>query len=326
MTNGPMQVFPEIASVPPAKPGDHASGFDHVQGFLERFGYLSPREYRAGELDSATSAALWEYQQFNSLPVTGQFDEATRGHMTQSRCGMPDIAPGVAFATTCRWDRADLTYVLDTGTADVAAQTEWDAIRAAFRTWQALGILTFREVRLGQNPDIHVDWRPADDQDYNMVGGVLAHADYPPSCGVVTNNLPKPVHFDDSENTWAIGAVAGAFDVETIALHEIDHIVGLAHSIVPGAVMAATVAANFTRRALSQDDIDGFNALYAEVPHVLELSSTVAASRVRAARLVPAFTGAGGPGAWVWRQSPNAGTIVDPGSTVSMQLRTGPIP
>ena len=78
------------------------------------------------------------------------------------------------------------------------------------------------------------------------------------------DRLPKPVHFDDSEHVWSVGAVSGAYDIETVALHEIGHIVGLAHSSVSGAVMAPTVSSNFTKRALTQDDIDGFLELYPE--------------------------------------------------------------
>ena len=95
-----------------------------------------------------------------------------------------------------------------------------------------------------------------------MVGGVLAHADFPPGCSVVTNSLPKPVHFDDTEHTWNIGAAPNTFDVETVALHELGHILGLAHSNVAGSVMFPTVSSNFTKRALTQDDIDGVRSLY----------------------------------------------------------------
>jgi hypothetical protein len=326
MADTQVRAFREIAAVPAAAVGERVAGFEHVQAFLQRFGYLTPGAVTAGALDAATSAALAKYQQFNALPVTGQFDAATRDAMTRPRCALPDSVRGMKFATTCRWNRADLTYALDTGTNDVAGQAEWDAIRAAFRTWQALQVLTFREVGLTQNPDIRVGWRPANDPDLSMVGGTLAHADFPPACSIVTNTLPKPVHFDDTEHTWAVGAVLNAFDIETVALHEIGHIVGLAHSSVPGAVMQAAVAANFARRVLTQDDIDGFNALYAKVPDVRELRQALAASQVRAARLVPRFTGMNGPQAWVWQQSPRADAIVAPQSTVTLQLRTGPIP
>ena len=95
-----------------------------------------------------------------------------------------------------------------------------------------------------------------------MVGGVLAHADFPPACGVITNTLPKPVHFDDSEHQWVLGAVAGGFDVETVGLHELGHILGLQHSDVAGSVMFPSVSSNSTKRALTADDLGGIRELY----------------------------------------------------------------
>jgi hypothetical protein len=313
--------FPDIASIPSTEKDKNPPGFDRVTHFLQRFGYLPPDEYTDRGLDRTASQALEAFQEFYSLPVTGQFDDLTRDAMTLPRCGLPDVPRTAAFATACRWTRPDLAFVLDTGTADVAGQAEWDAVRAAFNTWQALGIVTFREVRLNQNPDIFFDWRPADDLDLNMAGGILAHADFPPGCSVVTNDLPKPIHFDDSEHTWAIGAVSDAFDIETVALHEIGHIIGLAHSSVAGAVMQPFVTPNSTLRTLTQDDINGFNALYAKVPNVVGDMRVDATKLVRAAHLMSRFIPAGGHGGLeVTSQSPAGGTVVAPSSVVTMYL------
>jgi hypothetical protein len=62
------------------------------------------------------------------------------------------------------------------------------------------------------------------------------------------------------------------------------------------------------------------------VPFVEELRETAAAARIRAVGLQPRSTGASGQQAWVFSQSPKGGTRVPPGSTVTLQLRTGPIP
>ncbi|HKF88635.1 MAG TPA: M64 family metallopeptidase [Propionibacteriaceae bacterium] len=63
-----------------------------------------------------------------------------------------------------------------------------------------------------------------------------------------------------------------------------------------------------------------------EVPDVRELGASVAANRILGAGLKPIFTGSTGPGAWVWHQSPRGGAVVASGSTVTLQLRTGPRP
>ena len=143
---------------------------------------------------------------------------------------------------------------------------EFDAVRTAFGTWSAAAPVTFTEVGGGtQHPDVMIGWRPAEDPDVSMVGNVHAHAAYPPSCS--GPDLPKPIHFDETETTWAIGAVRGAIDVETVALHEIGHILGLGHSSVPGTVMASGTAPNSTERVLADDDLAGIRQLYP--PHRL---------------------------------------------------------
>jgi hypothetical protein len=251
---------PAIAKVALAKAGEHKPGIENLQNFLVRFGYLESGAYEADELDPETSAAVEKYQQFNALKPTGDFDKQTRDLMTEGRCAFPDVSNGIAFATTCSWSKWSLTYAFETGTADCVG--EFEAVRRAFRTWAAVIPLTFTEVALTASPDIFIDWRPANDLDLSMVGNTLAHADFPPGCSVVTNSLPKPVHFDDSEHTWCVGAVAGQFDVETVALHELGHIIGLAHSSVAGSVMFPSVSSGTTKRVLTADDADGSRALY----------------------------------------------------------------
>ncbi|WP_125810458.1 PASTA domain-containing protein [Actinoplanes sp. ATCC 53533] len=62
------------------------------------------------------------------------------------------------------------------------------------------------------------------------------------------------------------------------------------------------------------------------VPHVRELPRPQADQAVRAAGLVPVFTGSTSSSAWVASQSPAGGTNVVAESTVSMTMQTGPIP
>jgi hypothetical protein len=60
------------------------------------------------------------------------------------------------------------------------------------------------------------------------------------------------------------------------------------------------------------------------VPNVLELAPPAASQRVQAAGLVAKFTGTNNSTSWVFSQSPTAGHVVDAGSTVTMNLHTGP--
>jgi len=266
--------FPEIAAVSAAAPGEEHPGLTAVQQFLQRFGYLGTQQFEPGKLDDQTSDALAKFQSFHGIEATGEFDEQTKDQMTEPRCAHPDMASGIAFSTQCAWNKTTLGFAFDVTTTDVAGTGPFDAIRSAFATWASVVGFTFNEVAASASPDILIGWRPANDPDLSMVGGTLAHADFPPGCSVVTNSLPKPVHFDDSEHTWAVGASTAAFDIETVAVHELGHILGLAHSAVPGAVMSPTVAPNFTLRALTADDTSGIQSLYPGVTPVTPKPAT----------------------------------------------------
>ena len=257
-----VEPFAAIKAAPSLSRGEEDPGFGVVQDFLQRFGYLNGGSFSEARLDDPTAEALARYQEYYGLPETGVLDEPTRERMMTHRCGMPDLDNGVAFSTRCAWEHPNLTFAFEDGTNDVAGNAELQAVRNAFGTWAAAVPLVFTETGATQNPDNTIDWRPAIDPDHSMVGGVLAHADFPPGCAVVTNSLPKPVHFDDSEHLWAVGAVAGGFDVETVALHELGHILGLQHTNVAGSVMFPSVSANTTKRALTADDLGGIRQLY----------------------------------------------------------------
>ena len=111
---------------------------------------------------------------------------------------------------------------------------------------------------------MEVRWQPANDPDHDMVGGIVAHADWPGKCAVVTHELPKPLHFDVTGHAWAVEETTGAYDIETIALHEIGHLLGLRHSTVRGSVMFATANAGFSRRELQEDDEAAIKDVYAK--------------------------------------------------------------
>ena len=258
------QHYSPILKVKLTRKNATSEGLSHVQEYLVRFGYLKHNSYTGDRLDDATSEALSKFQERFRLERTGLFDENTRNQMGVSRCGLPDMRSGIEFSTKCCWNRRNLTFAFNNGTNDISGTGEFQAVRNAFQTWAAVIPFTFTEVNANQNPDVLIDWRPANDPDQSMVGGVIAHSDFPPGCSVIVpqNTLPLPLHFDDSENTWVTGAVVGALDVASVALHEIGHILGLQHSTVPGAVMWPSISSNAVLQVLTQDDINGVQSCY----------------------------------------------------------------
>ena len=146
----------------------------------------------AGTLDDMTSVMLRRYQQKHALRETGVFDAATKESMTTTRCGLPDLRNGIDFVTLCSWGRCNLTFAFDVGTNDVLADAEFQAVRNAFATWASVVNFTFTEVAPNANPDVLIGWRPANDPDHNMVGGVLAHADFRQAARSSLRDCPNP--------------------------------------------------------------------------------------------------------------------------------------
>jgi len=261
-----------IRAAPDLRLGDTDPSVVEVQNYLIRYGYLSPTTATvpgavpgavSGQLDAATVRALEEFQRRFNVGTPGVLDSPTRELMATPRCGLPDLVGPVTFNTLCAWNRRNLTYAFGTLSAQVGNAVARNAVRRAFDTWTAAGVgLTFTEVAQNQNPDIFIEWRPAADPDHSMVGGVLAHADFPPGCSIIVTNPPLPLHYDDQEHTWVDGAVANGFDIETVALHEIGHCLGMLHTNVNGSVMFPSVRPNFTLRALQPDDLAGIRNLY----------------------------------------------------------------
>jgi hypothetical protein len=273
MKSGTLEAAKTLAALPTVELESSAEGFETVKAFLVRFGYFgkaTPQEHAelSPILDERTSIALLKYQAMNSLPLSGDFDEATREMMSLPRCAVPDIdrTTGVRFALKCSWKRDTLTYAFGDGTTDVPGNDEQDAVRRAFATWSAAVPIAFREVSAGEGPDIRIAWTNAKCGDADMTGQLVAHADFPPGCGVLNNTLPRPVHFDNQESHWFVGGlVINWFDVETVALHEIGHILGMDHSQFPTAVMSATMKPHRRRNVLTSDDLEGIRRLYKTV-------------------------------------------------------------
>lgn len=145
------------------------------------------------------------------------------------------------------------------GTDDVAGDAERAAVRDAFATWAGVLCGVAFEERQSGPADFEIAWATGDHGDgsaFDGVGNTLAHAFYPPPCG---GGHAGKLHFDDAE-TWSLTGSGGTFDVETVALHEAGHLLGLGHSSVAGSVMFPTYGG--VRRSLTQDDVDGIRRLY----------------------------------------------------------------
>ncbi len=240
-----------------------------AQRYLTRYGYVSDEERASideGQLSTSTSAALRRFQRFARLHVTGTLTLETLKLMRQPRCPMPDLeaeevgGPGVEDSdpfvfTGDTWDDRNLRWFIQTGTPDLT--DEGAAIQRAFDTWAASVPLTFTQVSAATNADFTVSWATGDHGDPFPFDGsgsggfnIFAHAFFPED---------GRIHFDEAE-TWAHSHGSGKVDLESVALHEIGHAIGLRHSGLSDAVMFFAI--NTQRRQLHEADIRGIKSLY----------------------------------------------------------------
>jgi hypothetical protein len=148
------------------------------------------------------------------------------------------------------------------------------AIRAALATWQAAADIHFLEVAdngvafngAGASGDIRFGG-------HDFAGGTLAHGYYPPANGV---SAAGDIHFDGDYN-WSTLAVtpAGNYDLQSVALHEIGHAIGLTHAPVGPDVMDPTIAAGTQERVLTAADIGFAQAIYGAPGHKADCTGIV---------------------------------------------------
>ena len=253
-----------------------------VHGYLARYGYFPNAALATrypmwrpamafdvpdpGVMDEHMQQAVRLFQGANGLDVTGEVDEPTLELMSRPRCGVPDspvatgLQVGAFVAQGNRWPGPTVTFSHDGSTPDLSQAQVRAALRAAFDRWAAVTPLSFAESPSGAG-EIRISFASGDHGDgaqnaFDGPSGTLAHCFFPPPNG---GPLAGDCHFDEAE-TWTVGDPVTGIDLDTVALHELGHGIGLDHSDVNAAVMFAFYGG--ARRELHADDVAGAQAIY----------------------------------------------------------------
>ncbi|KAI3935629.1 hypothetical protein MKW98_022637, partial [Papaver atlanticum] len=136
------------------------------------------------------------------------------------------------------------------------------ALRRAFAVWSSAIPVKFTESRDYEHANITIGFFYGDHGDGSPFDNtVIAHANRPGRGAHTHFNAAFifAVDFSSEESEMA-------FDLETVAVHEIGHVLGLGHSSFPAAVMWPYLSPGTTNVELTSDDAYGAQILYGSNP------------------------------------------------------------
>ncbi|GFG29462.1 hypothetical protein Cfor_02853 [Coptotermes formosanus] len=243
--------------------------------FMRQYGYLEQGTPDSEALynEEAIIEAIKTVQKYGAIPQTGKLDNATLQLMVSKRCGVPDIVRHKGdrqkryVVGAAGWKKRDISYFVANWSPKLSEDDVVNEMKKAFKAWSGYARLNFHHVQ-NPNADITIAFGRGPHQDgypFDGPGNILAHAFYP----YEMDSYGGDIHFDDDED-WKVVENASAddgVDFFTVAVHELGHSLGLAHSPVSTSIMFPYYKGHQNNFQLGYDDILAMYELYNHKGH-----------------------------------------------------------
>ncbi len=256
--------LPTVSSISPQgrNAGTHETVTITGTGFGSSRGAGKVRFLHGASMNGTTVDAT-VYTSWTDTEVVCEVPRYAQGGPVVVVNGSGATSTGIAYTTGfstggMKFSDSYARYKINENTSDLIG--EGAAIQAAFPAWSAAGSM-FRVAYLGTTTTTD-NSTTAERNKLNEIffassgftdSGILAWNRYWYEGSVI---VESDIVFNDF-HPWANGAVVGKFDIQSVALHELGHTVGLDDQYLDYSEVMGAGKYNSTRRALTQAEING---------------------------------------------------------------------